>query len=235
MAPILDEMGAIYEICKIGQRRCKLLAGDIRRNGTDKLLKFSEDLTDICILGALWSLCSLPIVTVGAASTAMYEVFMQHIIHGKGELVKPFFAAFKENFKGATILWLIMLPLMVLFTVDAFYYLYLPRSNIFFHTMGTVMFCLLAIVILLSCYVFSMMALYSNTVKDTLIKSIQYFYISWPWTLLIFAVNLAIVALLAMGLWYFLFLFAGISGYVNSRIVIKAFKRDIPGGSGQKK
>lgn len=206
------------------------MAANLRQNGPDKLLKFSENLTDICILGALWFLCSLPIVTIGAANTAMYAVFMQHIIHGKRELVKPFFAAFKKNFKCATILWLIMFSLMILFTVDAFYYLYLTRSSIFHRTIGMIMFCLLAIVILLSCYAFPMTALYNNTIKDTLVKSIQYFCVSWPWTLLLFAVNLVVAALMAMGLWYFLFLFAGIIGYANSHIVIKAFKRDITVG-----
>jgi uncharacterized membrane protein YesL len=200
------------------------------QNKQDKLWKFSEDLTDICILGALWLLCSLPIVTMGAASTAMYTVFMRHIIYGRKELIKPFFAAFRENLKKATILWLIMYPVMALLAVDAFYYLYLSGSSIFHRTMGIAMLCLLVIVMFVSCYAFPMMALYKNTVKNTLIKSIQYSYISWPWTLLAFAVNMAVPALVAIGLWYFAFLFAGITGYAKSHIMIKAFKRDIPSG-----
>jgi len=208
---------------------------DLRQNKSDKLWKFSEDLTDICILGALWLLCSLPIVTIGAATTAMYTVFMRHIIHGRKELVKPFFAAFKENFKNATILWLIVFSVVALFAVDAFYYLYLSGGSIFHRMMGIAMICLLAIVILVSCYAFPMMALFSDTVKNTIIKSIKYSYISWPWTLLVFAVNVAVPALAAIGFWYFSFLFVGIIGYANSHIMVKVLKCDISSGLGCKK
>jgi uncharacterized membrane protein YesL len=208
---------------------------NIKQNKSEQLWKFSEDMSYICILGALWLLCSLPIVTCGASTMAMYTVFMSHIIHGRKELVKPFFTAFKENFKNATILWLIVFPAMALFTVDAFYYLHLSGSIIFHRVIGIVMLCLLAIVIMVSCYAFPMMALYNNTVKGTLIKSIQYSYISWPWTLLTFAVNVAFPVLVVIGLWYFAFLFAGITGYANSHIMIRAIRRDIPSGRENKK
>lgn len=202
------------------------------QNKSDKLWKLSENLTDICILGALWLLCSLPIITIGAATTAMYTVFMRPMINGKKKLAKPFFIAFKENFKNATILWLILLPVMVLLIVDSFYYLHLSRSSLFHLILGIVMLCLLVIIMLISCYAFPMMALYNNTVKDTLIKSAQYACISWPWTILILLVNAVIAALMVMGLWYFAFLFVGIAGFANSHIMIKAFRRDIPGGRG---
>lgn len=213
-------------------KEVKLMKIDPMQNKSDKLWKFSEKLTDMCILGALWILCSFPIVTIGAATIAMYTVFMQHIIYGKKKLAKPFFIAFKENFKNATILWLILLPIMVLLIVDSFYYLYLSPASMFHLILGIVMLCLLAIVMLVFCYAFAMMALYNNTVKDTFIKALKYTCISWPWTLLLLAVNVAIAALLAIGLWYFAFLFVGIIGYINSYIMIKAFRRDIPGGRG---
>lgn len=192
-------------------------------NKSNYLWKFSEDLIDICILGAMCLLCSLPIVTMGASAAAMYTVFMNHSIYGKKELVKPFFSAFKENFKKATILWLITFPAMLILAVDAFYYLFSSDRSIFFKIMVIFMLCLLAIVIVVSAYAFPTMVLYNNTVRETLIKSFKYSYISWPWTLLIFVVSIAFPILMIMGLWYFAFLFAGITGYVNTHIMIKVF------------
>lgn len=196
---------------------------DVRQYKPDRLWKFSENLTDICILGMLCLICSLPVITTGAALTAMYTVFAQHIIHRRRELVRPFFTAFRENLKNATILWLMILPAMVLFAVDAFYYL--SGTGMFNRVMGITMFCLLGIVLIVHCYAFTTMAVNKGTVKETLIKSIQCSYMNWPWTLLILVINAGAAVLMFAGLWYFAFLFVGATGYANSHIIIRVTRR----------
>ena len=62
----------------------------------------------ILIFGVLWLLCSLPVVTLGASTAALYRVLFQ-LRRGKEVLVSSFFEAFRENFKASTKLWLILL------------------------------------------------------------------------------------------------------------------------------
>ena len=60
---------------------------------------------DMMCLNVLWLVCSLPIFTIGASTTAMYTVMLKVVKNEEGYIVKGFFKAFKENFKKSTIIW----------------------------------------------------------------------------------------------------------------------------------
>lgn len=72
-----------------------------------------ETFGNICALNVLWLLCSIPIVTIGASTTALYAVMLKLIDKEEGPVVRSFFAAFKSNFKQATTAWLIIIVVMV--------------------------------------------------------------------------------------------------------------------------
>ena len=74
--------------------------------------KFSQILLKIaqcCYLNLLWMLCSIPIFTIGASTTALYYVTLKMVKNEDGPLASAFFRAFRENFRQATTLWLILL------------------------------------------------------------------------------------------------------------------------------
>ena len=54
-------------------------------------------------------LCCLPVVTVGASLAAMHKVTQAMALDEDNGIVKTFFRGFRENFKQATALWLMML------------------------------------------------------------------------------------------------------------------------------
>lgn len=64
---------------------------------------------DILILNLLFVFFSIPIVTIGASYTALYYVMRKLVKNEEGGIIKTFWRAFRDNFKQATILWLIML------------------------------------------------------------------------------------------------------------------------------
>ena len=55
-------------------------------------------------LNILWLLCSLPIVTIGASTTALIYACMK-LHKDEGYPTSNFFHSFKENFTQATALW----------------------------------------------------------------------------------------------------------------------------------
>ena len=59
-----------------------------------------------CYLNLLWLVCSLPIVTAGAATAALYAVTLKLAEDDTGHLTEHFFHAFRQNFRQATVLWL---------------------------------------------------------------------------------------------------------------------------------
>lgn len=63
---------------------------------------------DILVLSFLWILCSIPIITIGASSTALYYAMVKCVKNHDGYVSKQFFYSFKNNFVPATILWVII-------------------------------------------------------------------------------------------------------------------------------
>ena len=62
-----------------------------------------------CIwLSLLWLLCSLPIITIGASTTALYRLVF-NMREDKAVNAKTFFKAFGQNFVQATLCWIVVL------------------------------------------------------------------------------------------------------------------------------
>ncbi len=66
--------------------------------------------SDLLILNLLMLLGCLPIITIGASVTAGHFVALR-IKREEGHVVADFWQSFKENFKQATVVWLIFLAI----------------------------------------------------------------------------------------------------------------------------
>ncbi len=75
---------------------------------------------DLIVAGLLWLICSLPIITLGASTTALYYAVNKCVRHNRGLLTPTFFSGFRSNFRQATIIWLIILGYVLLGVVDAY-------------------------------------------------------------------------------------------------------------------
>ena len=82
------------------------------------VMRAMTDLMNLVILNLLTLLCSLPVVTAGAAVTAMHYILMQMPEQKEGHIVRTFFAQFRSNLKSATPPWLILLGISALLYAD---------------------------------------------------------------------------------------------------------------------
>lgn len=83
------------------------------------IMRFLTAAFDLMTLSALWLLFSVPIVTMGAASTALYHAVYHHVRKGEDYLWHSFWSAFQENFKRSTLCWLAALAVLGLLIADA--------------------------------------------------------------------------------------------------------------------
>ena len=83
---------------------------------------FLGKLTDMVLLTGLWILCSIPLVTIGAATAALYDVSFQMAENQEGYIVRSFFKSFRKNWKRATAVWLITAGLGILLASDVYVY-----------------------------------------------------------------------------------------------------------------
>lgn len=82
------------------------------------LVSFAIKIFDCMCLSVLWAVFSLPVITMGASSAALYSSVYKYIRKDTGKLWNTFWTAFKENLKRSLILWIFALAIMALLTVD---------------------------------------------------------------------------------------------------------------------
>lgn len=75
-------------------------------------------LADIMILSLVWILFSLPVVTIGASTTALFYVTTRRISNKEGYLIRDFWKSFKTNFKQSTIVWLAGLLIVAILLIN---------------------------------------------------------------------------------------------------------------------
>lgn len=118
-------------------------------------------LADLAILNVLTLLLCLPIVTAGASLTAMHYVIL-HIVRAEGgSIVKQYFHSFKENFKQATPIWLLVLLFGFLLYID---WAILPNFEGFvYHALTVVWVMLMFIYLGWISWLFPLLSRYENT------------------------------------------------------------------------
>lgn len=161
--------------------------------------KFSQLLLKLCYacyLNLLWFVCSIPIFTLGASTTALYYACLKIIRDEDAHVGAMFFRAFRENFKQATVLWLILLGLGLFLGADGYILYHLRLSSA--GTAAVIWTLVLAVVIaaavlyvIVLTYVFPLLASVSNTnaamLKNSFLIGTHYLFA----TILVFAVHFA--------------------------------------------
>lgn len=80
---------------------------DGMRNPLDNpFVQILSRIGDLILVNMLFILCSIPVITAGAAAAALHKVAQSIVMDTEVGVFMPFFRAFKENFKQATVLWL---------------------------------------------------------------------------------------------------------------------------------
>ena len=80
-----------------------------RTGYSEKYISFMNAVFDLLVLGILWIICSIPVITIGAASSALYYAVVKCIKNGESYPIRSFFHSFKMNLKQGSILILILL------------------------------------------------------------------------------------------------------------------------------
>lgn len=63
---------------------------------------------DLFVLNIMWVICSIPLITIGPATTAAYYALIQRARNEQTELHKDFFRSFKRNMKQGILLGILL-------------------------------------------------------------------------------------------------------------------------------
>ena len=120
-------------------------------------------------LNLLWIVCSLPVITAGASTTALYYCTLKLHKDGDIRVFHDFFKSFKQNFKQSTLIWILMAAVAV--------FLYMEKESL----------------IAIALYIFPTVAAFENKTM-TLITNAFYFAVKH----IGYAIAVAVITILPM-------------------------------------
>ena len=184
-------------------------------NMNSPLMRFLGKVADMMILNLLFLTTCIPIFTIGASLTALHYVTLRMV---SGE----------ENFRQATIIWIILMAFALLLTYDIrLVWNGAGYVNTVMKVLSIIASVALVMVIL---YVFAILAKFHNSVEGTIRNAVAISLNAFPRTLSMFMLVVASVALtfyteatIRWGLLFWLtFGFSAVT-YFNSFLLKKTF------------
>lgn len=194
--------------------------------------KFSQlflKLSYACWLNMMWMICSLPIITIGASTTALYSVTLKIADEKESNITKQFITAFRSNFKQATRMWLLLLLAGILIGGD--FYVVLHMRSMSSGSLAIMWTLNLALLIAISIiyavvlvYVFPLIARFENNdkamLKNSLLIGIHYLFCTIVVAAIHFVMFYAVVAIFTP-----LILFGeGLCALLSSYMLINVFR-----------
>lgn len=194
------------------------------------VMVFLTKVANLMILNLLTIICCIPIITVGPAVTALYYVTIKMARGDEPYIVKSYFKSFKENFKQATILWIVMLALIIVLILD-WEVVVLMMSGTGAKIMKVVLGVVTIFFVMTALYIFPVLSRFENTIKQTVKNAFLISIMSLPKTVVIILIHLLPLGLLLLTIQALPFLFLlGMPAvaYLSSMMFVRVFKKFEP-------
>lgn len=195
------------------------------------LMRALSKMADLLWLNLLTLLLCIPIVTAGAALTALNFCCLKMVRGEEGYITKDYFRSFKENFGQSTILWIIILLVggVLAFDVKFLFFSELASDPSTIIVAGILVACILYIFTLL--YIFPVQSHFVNSVGKTLRNSFLMSIMALPRSVLM----LIVWCIPTVVMYYFQTLFLlgllfwfSLPAYISALLYNKTFKKFEP-------
>ena len=202
-------------------------------NMDNKFFTLMNRVADLIILNLLFLVCSLPIVTIGASSTALYYVTLKMARNEESYMFRSFLKSFKENFKQSTLIWIAMLLIGALLYTD------FTITNMISGTLISVFRYLLMVIaflfVMVLLYIFPLQSKFENTIRNTFKNALLMSIRHLPYTLLMLIISvvpmwatLTIPVVFLFGILVWILLGFSLIAFINSKFFVKVFDKYIP-------
>ena len=179
-------------------------------------------------VGILWFLCSLPILTMGAATAALYEVLLQAVKDQEGYIARRFFQAFRGNLKQGLQLGIPLLLAQFVFAFNLFYYGVLGGEGF---RIQTAVFAVLSLLTLTAfSFVFAVMAKFENSASGHFRMAVALMARCPGWAVAILVIQVLNVFLTWFFVYFPVLFIMGISGYMQAAVFDHVFQNLIDRG-----
>ncbi len=157
------------------------------------LMRFLTKMADLIIINLYTVLLCIPLITAGAAFTALHYCTLKIVRDQEVGITKQYFHSFKENFRQATIIWVLFLFFAALVTLDYIFMYSNPTGVSGFVFGGLIVVSIL--IFFVGSMVFPILSKFANTIPGTVKSAFVLAFRRFPATLLILIANAAPVLL----------------------------------------
>ncbi len=196
---------------------------------------FLSRLADLFWLNLLFIVCCIPVITIGAATTALYYVTLKMAKDEEGYITRSYFKSFKENFKQATVIWIGFLVVgMIMITdlriVNGGNTAEILGSPALGNVIMVAVFLMGIVILMVGTYIFPILAQFDNTITNTAKNAFLISIRHLPYTIAM----LVITAIPVVLIWFFPALFILVlimfsaTAYFNSKLFNKIFVLYMP-------
>ncbi len=179
---------------------------------------------DCAALSMLWLICCIPLVTAGAATSALYYAVNKVIRHGRGYIWSEYWHAFRVNFKQSTLAWLIIFAVQVLMLVDSYVMYQFARAGEKSGVLYIVFLIFFVLIAVWSGYVFAYIARFENSLRRVLKNSAFMAIANMRWTLVIIVLYIATLLILYI-VPPFIVIFPAVYTLILNHIIEKIFRK----------
>lgn len=189
-----------------------------------------EKFGDLFFINLLFIISCIPIITIGAAITAMFSFTLKLAVDHEQTVWKGYWKAFKLNFKPATKAWLVILVIALVMYEEYVAMISTTGmvSAVFLSLLGleavTLSFILPLLFPLISRYENTTMSYFINSflISISNLGSWVYMFFIWVLPILVYATNIKLFYYTAV-LW--LVIIIAVLAYAESFVLIKLFKK----------
>lgn len=154
---------------------------------------------DFFLLTVLWAVFSLPVITIGASTAALYDVALRMAENREGYLFSSFVKAFKANLKQALAIEGILLAAGMLF------WMFLVLA---------------ALLLVMAMLIFPLEARLDTGVRNLFLMTFMVGIRHFSWVLLMLVMELCIIAVGVFVFWPLLLFSAGGIAFLHAKVLV---------------
>lgn len=180
--------------------------------------RFMGRVADLFFLTLLWVVGSLPVITIGASTTALYYVALKMVKNQEGYLWKSYWHSYRENLGIATGVWCVMLVIGGAFAGGFAAISRMETQAASFYFWWLLLLSLLYLFVLT--LIFPLAARLDTGVTGLFGMTFMTAVKNFSWVMLMLVITLCVTALGIFVFWPLLLLGAGIISYAHALILV---------------
>ena len=154
-------------------------------NPDNPVMEFIAEIFDLVILDLIFIFSCVPIITIGASTSALSYVTLKMVRGEDPYIWRNFWKSFRQNFKQGTLVWIFSILIFIFLGMD--FYIINSQNTSLFAVVRILLWIVCAVALSVFLYVFPVISHFVCTTKQALKNALLMTFGHLPYTLMMLA------------------------------------------------